>query len=194
MKGLLFAGALVVLIAAACGSTESDRQDTSGGSDGSGATSGSAGSSGGKTGGAAGGGSAGSAGSGGGGSDSSAGGSSGSDSSAGGSSAGGSSAGGSSAGTNGNAPFPCGSVTCAANQYCITPCCGGPQPQCFHRGDADICPAGSVQGCNYPSEACPDVAFCCMPLPCKPPPPYCAAEVPMGCVLQGRSCWLQNCA
>jgi hypothetical protein len=189
VKGLLFAGALVVLVAAACGSTESSRQDPSGGSAGSGATSGSAGSSGGKTSGAAGGGSAGSAGSGGGGSGPNA-----SGSTSGGSTSGGSSAGGSSAGTNGNAPFPCGSVTCAANQYCITPCCGGPQPQCFHRGDADMCPAGSVQGCNYPSEACPDVAFCCMPLPCTPPPPYCAAEVPPGCLLQRRNCWLQNCA
>jgi hypothetical protein len=174
MKRFVIACASSLLIAAACGgSGETDTKGPgAGGSSGSGGSAGNGGSSGGK-----------------GGSSSSGGSSAGSS----GANAGGSNTGGSSAGAPPDGPFPCGAETCGATQYCINPCCGGAPLPCFSAGDGGVCPEGSTPGCTFPGGQCSPPATCCQPGPCVPPPAYCADEVPIGCLLQGRSC-LMLCA
>lgn len=90
-------------------------------------------------------------------------------------------------------PFACGTDTCAPNQYCINPCCGGAAPACFAKPDGGTCPAGTHDGCSPPVFGTCTGGNCCQEDPCTPPPSYCADQPPAGCLLQGRSC-LMLCA
>jgi hypothetical protein len=55
-----------------------------------------------------------------------------------------------------DAPFACGSETCAADEWCQYPCCGT-LPPCMPAADSSTCPIGynacftiqSVRGCQY---------------------------------------------
>jgi hypothetical protein len=90
-----------------------------------------------------------------------------------------------------DAPFACGSETCAPTEYCIHPCCGGAPLPCFSKPEAGTCPEGSREGCSFPgSGTCTDFVNCCQPNPCTPPAPYCSGETESGCLLQGRDCLL----
>jgi hypothetical protein len=162
---------VAVALLAACGTSTGDGEH---GGDGGGASGASAGA--GKGGGSA----AGTAGSGG----TSAG--------AGGSATGGASGagtGGSSTGGDAGGALPCGATSCGPAQYCVFPCCGGAPPACFQLPDGSTCPAGSHSGCFFGTQ-CTNPATCCQPDPCTPPPPYCSDTLPIGCLLEGRSCRL----
>jgi hypothetical protein len=71
------------------------------------------------------------------------------------------------------ASFSCGTQTCAASQYCVSPTCGGgAAPTCNPVDDAGTCDAGwtlstdcYVMGSGF--------GVGCMPPPCTPPAPYC---------------------
>jgi hypothetical protein len=71
----------------------------------------------------------------------------------------------------------CGSLSCAANQYCVRPTCGGgTAPPCNPVDDAGLCDAGwtfSVM-CYVPGIG---IGSGCSPPPCTPPAPFCA-DVP----------------
>ena len=118
-------------------------------------------------------------------------GSAGASTAAGGASAGsgGASTGGASAGSGGGGPLSCGSQTCGATQYCVNPCCGGNAPACMAKPDGGTCPAGTHQGCSNGVQ-CMNPSDCCQFDPCTPPPPYCSDKVPVGCLLEGRTCQL----
>ncbi|HEY5375877.1 MAG TPA: hypothetical protein VIK01_19495 [Polyangiaceae bacterium] len=96
--------------------------------------------------------------------------------------------GGASAGSGGG-PSSCGSQTCGATQYCVNPCCGGNAPACLLKPDGGTCRAGTHQGCSNGVQ-CMNPSDCCQFDPCTPPPPYCSDKVPVGCLLEGRSCQL----
>ncbi len=98
---------------------------------------------------------------------------------------------GSSAGAGG--AQSCGTTICAANQYCVVPCCGGTAPLCFDPPDGGACPNGATKGCvSGASYNCANAANCCEPAPCKPPAPYCSDTMPSGgCLLEGRTCHLE---
>jgi hypothetical protein len=76
-------------------------------------------------------------------------------------------------------PFGCGSATCLATQYCVTPClpCGGP-PACVAADDAGVCPPGSL----YRPGICAGMPFgrVCEPQ-CNPLPPYCVDDPSQAC-------------
>ena len=81
-------------------------------------------------------------------------------------------------------PFACGNAACAANQYCVQPCCGGPAPQCTPVPDSGVCPGGTSLG------SCPGTGTTgCVEGPCTPAPPYCidTPTAPAGCTLEGSS-------
>jgi len=71
------------------------------------------------------------------------------------------------------ASYSCGTQTCAASQYCVSPTCGGgAAPTCQSVDDAGTCDAGwtlstdcYVMGSGF--------GVGCMPPPCTPPAPYC---------------------
>jgi hypothetical protein len=102
--------------------------------------------------------------------------------------AGGSSAGASGSNTGGDAggALPCGAESCGAAQYCVFPCCGGAAPACMQLPEGTTCPAGFHSGCF--GGQCSSPATCCQADPCTPPPPYCSDKLPIGCLLEGRSC------
>jgi len=99
--------------------------------------------------------------------------------------------GGASAGA-GSGPLACGSQTCGVSQYCVNPCCGGAAPGCINKPDGGACPTGTHPGCTFGGGQCAGID-CCQFDPCTPPPPYCSDKVPVGCLLEGRSCSL-TCA
>lgn len=93
----------------------------------------------------------------------------------GGSATGGSSSGGSS-GAGGSDPSACGDDTCAANQLCIRPCCGGTAPQCTPLPDSGVCPPETD-----PVPFCPGSSGAgCEDRPCTPRAPFCM-DVPAEC-------------
>jgi hypothetical protein len=100
---------------------------------------------------------------------------------------GGASSGGAGAGSGGGGPLSCGSQTCGATQYCVNPCCGGNAPACMAKPDGGTCPAGTHPGCSNGVQ-CMNPSDCCQSDPCTPPAPYCSDKVPVGCLLEGRTC------
>lgn len=88
-----------------------------------------------------------------------------------------------------DAPFACGSTTCEPTQFCIHPCCGGPQPLCMPVPDGGTCPSGWHSGCSSFGQ-CSNPSACCEMDPCAPPPPYCSAATFGGCLAEGRDCYL----
>jgi hypothetical protein len=76
-------------------------------------------------------------------------------------------------------PFACGNTTCAATEWCVSPCCGGARPPCYTNPDGGPCPAGFHAGtCPFGGQDG------CVQDACKPPPPYCvdhADKAPVGC-------------
>src|SRR6185369_18007343 len=80
-------------------------------------------------------------------------------------------------------PFACGSQTCSPVQYCLHPCCGGPQPACEPMPDSGVCPAG------FHTEMCAPFGGGtfgnnCRQDPCVPAPPSCVDDpkaAPPGC-------------
>jgi hypothetical protein len=83
--------------------------------------------------------------------------------------------------------FACGSTTCAGDELCMHPCCGGAPPPCVAADDAGTCPYGNG-GLGYCSNY--TTATPCTPAPCTPPPPYCAPKGTFCEAGQGDS---QNC-
>ena len=81
----------------------------------------------------------------------------------------------------GDRPFPCGSTSCGASQYCVIPCCGGTAPACFPESGDGACPTGSHSGCSSNPGMCTSPAKCCQFDPCMPPPPYCSDTQPQIC-------------
>ena len=82
-----------------------------------------------------------------------------------------------SSGAGNSEPRACGNQTCASNQICIRPCCGGPAPRCTPRPqDGGQCPPGmdAVSACPGSSRAG------CRDRPCTPRAPFCA-DVPAAC-------------
>ena len=81
-------------------------------------------------------------------------------------------------------PFACGSTTCGATQYCVSPCCGGAAPPCIENPDGGACPAGYHAGkCNFGQDDG------CIQDACKAQPPYCVddpSKAPVGCMKQGH--------
>ena len=77
---------------------------------------------------------------------------------------------------------PCGSATCAGDQVCVHPCCGGAAPQCVMPDDAGTCPPGTSMG---PCFGAGGMQFGCS-TQCTPPPPFCAPRPTSGC--QGNTC------
>lgn len=75
--------------------------------------------------------------------------------------------------------YACGTTTCAASQYCVSPCCGGAQQACYVLDSGTTCPSGFSYGfCNEGG------GYGCVPDPCTPPPPYCTGSLsglPAGC-------------
>ncbi len=71
-------------------------------------------------------------------------------------------------------PLACGSATCSASEYCVTPCCGGAYPQCEDMPASGVCPTGTHEDttCNNTQ-----TGKGCRPDPCRPPPPYCTGDV-----------------
>jgi hypothetical protein len=64
-------------------------------------------------------------------------------------------------------PIPCGTTTCASDQFCIVPCCGGAPPMCEP-------PTVSAEGGVIPMP-------CVYPPACTADPPYCASSNLDGC-------------
>lgn len=72
----------------------------------------------------------------------------------------------------GAAPVACGSDTCAPDEICVRPCCGGPPPACEALPQGGTCTPPDVPStCDDGTPGCLDI--------CTPPPPSCvpAAEV-----------------
>jgi hypothetical protein len=79
----------------------------------------------------------------------------------------------------GGGPIRCGSATCAGDNVCVNPCCGGTAPPCLAIPDGGVCPVGSSQ-CTTPGGGPGCVT------PCTPPPPFCqpaSKALPAGCIL-----------
>ena len=87
-----------------------------------------------------------------------------------------------------NDSFACGTTTCSGDSVCVHPCCGGAPPPCEEPSDAGVCPPGTMTGGYCPTG--------CTPIPCTPPPDYCApANEQNGCAPQmdSHDCY-QACA
>lgn len=107
--------------------------------------------------------------------------------SAAGSGSGGTSAGGSSGSTGGGgsdecspevpagaAPVVCGSDTCAPDEICVRPCCGGPAPACEPLPASGTCtPPDLPHMCEDGMPGCLDV--------CTAPPPFCVPASDISC-------------
>src|SRR5205085_3854850 len=78
-----------------------------------------------------------------------------------------------------DASIACDGSTCAPGEICVHPACGGGSGSCFAAGDGSTCPAGYVFSANCTSNT-GIVGPGCMPLPCTPSAPFCAA-VPPSC-------------
>jgi hypothetical protein len=119
-----------------------------------------------------------------------------------GGSAGSSGAGGSHTGGHGGGAGPCGTQSCASNEVCIHPGCGGGVAVCDPLPDGGQCPSGWTQSfCPAPAGR-----IGCVPGPCTPPAPFCAplpascgGSVSCTCLPQnvcgqngGQCSWIQN--
>lgn len=84
--------------------------------------------------------------------------------------------GGAQAGGKGGGAAPCGTQTCASNEICIQPGCGGGVAVCDPVADGGQCPAGwTLTLCAGGTGR-----LGCTPGPCTPPAPFCA-PLPASC-------------
>lgn len=72
----------------------------------------------------------------------------------------------------------CGASSCAVDEVCVHPCCGGAAPPCMPLSDGGGCEPGFhwVAACSWPSSGGP----ACQGDPCTPPAPSCV-KVPASC-------------
>jgi hypothetical protein len=80
----------------------------------------------------------------------------------------------------------CGTMTCGANQLCVTEFCGGGPNPCMEPMDGGTCPDGWIL---EHAVSCPAASgtSACYPPPCTNPPPHCE-DRPTGCA-DPPSCW-----